>query len=88
MRADSGFARDELMAWCEANGVHFLFGLAKNDRLIAMIVGELAQRKLPPSNLSCRRASRDSTRLRPRTDRPSTTRPPDGPNLLSVLLYL
>jgi hypothetical protein len=25
------------MAWCEANGVHFLFGLAKNDRLIAEI---------------------------------------------------
>src|SRR6516225_7195482 len=41
--ADSGFARDALMAWCEANGVHFLFGLAKNDRLIAMIAGELAQ---------------------------------------------
>jgi Transposase DDE domain group 1 len=29
LRADSGFARDELMAWCEANGVHFVFGLAK-----------------------------------------------------------
>ena len=43
VRADSGFARDVLMAWCEANGVHFLFGLAKNDRLIAMIAGELAQ---------------------------------------------
>jgi len=43
VRADSGFARDALMAWCEANGVHFLFGLAKNDRLIAMIAGELAQ---------------------------------------------
>ena len=43
VRADSGFARDELMAWCEANGVHFLFGLAKNDRLIGMIAGELAQ---------------------------------------------
>jgi hypothetical protein len=28
LRADSGFAREELMAWCEANGVHFLFGLA------------------------------------------------------------
>jgi hypothetical protein len=27
LRADSGFARDELMAWCEANGVHFVFGL-------------------------------------------------------------
>jgi hypothetical protein len=37
LRADSGFARDELMAWCEANGVDFLFGLAKNDRLIAEI---------------------------------------------------
>ena len=32
LRADSGFAREELMAWCEANGVHFLFGLAKTDR--------------------------------------------------------
>ncbi len=31
------------MAWCEANGVHFLFGLAKNDRLIAEIKTELDQ---------------------------------------------
>jgi hypothetical protein len=30
-----------LMAWCEANGVHFLFGLAKTDRLIAEIKAEL-----------------------------------------------
>ena len=29
------------MAWCEANGVDFLFGLAKNDRLIAEIKSEL-----------------------------------------------
>src|SRR5712691_5476646 len=43
LRADSGFAREELMAWCEANGVHFLFGLAKNDRLIAEIASELAR---------------------------------------------
>src|ERR1700674_1741221 len=43
VRADSGFAREELMAWCEANGVHFLFGLAQNERLVAMIAGELAQ---------------------------------------------
>jgi hypothetical protein len=41
LRADSGFAREELMAWCEANGVDFVFGLAKNDRLIAMIKTEL-----------------------------------------------
>ena len=31
------------MAWCEANGVHFVFGLAQNERLVAMIAGELAQ---------------------------------------------
>ena len=43
LRADSGFARDELMAWCEANGIDFVFGLQKNERLIAMIEGELAQ---------------------------------------------
>jgi hypothetical protein len=41
LRADSGFAREELMAWCEANGVHFLFGLAKTDRLIAEMLRAL-----------------------------------------------
>ena len=41
LRADSGFARDDLMAWCEANDVDFLFGLAKNKRLIAEIETEL-----------------------------------------------
>jgi hypothetical protein len=42
LRADSGFAREDLMSWCEANGVHFLFGLAKNERLIGAIASELA----------------------------------------------
>src|SRR5881227_110983 len=42
LRADSGFARDALMSWCEANGVDFLFGLAKNQRLAAEITAELA----------------------------------------------
>ena len=41
LRADSGFAREDLMAWCEANGVDFLFGLAKNERLIGEIKTEL-----------------------------------------------
>jgi len=43
LRADSGFAREELMAWCEVNGAHFLFDLAQNVRLVAMIADELAQ---------------------------------------------
>jgi len=37
LRADSGFARDALMAWCETNGVDYVFGLAKNSRLEAEI---------------------------------------------------
>src|SRR5881398_739618 len=43
LRADSGFAREDLMAWCEANGVDFVLGLQKNERLIAAIKDELAQ---------------------------------------------
>jgi hypothetical protein len=41
LRADSGFAREELMAWCEDNRVDYLFGLAKNVRLVAAIDSEL-----------------------------------------------
>ena len=32
LRADSGFAREPLMAWCEDNGVDYVFGLARNER--------------------------------------------------------
>ncbi len=45
LRADSGFAREALMAWCEAQGVDYLFGLAKNRRLAAEIAAELAEAK-------------------------------------------
>ena len=41
LRADSGFCREALMAWCEANEVDYLFGLARNDRLVAEIAAEL-----------------------------------------------
>src|ERR1700756_3803152 len=41
LRGDSGFAREALMAWCENNGVDFLFGLAKNSRLVGEIEAEL-----------------------------------------------
>ncbi len=33
LRGDSGFCRNELMSWCESNGVDFVFGLARNQRL-------------------------------------------------------
>jgi hypothetical protein len=41
LRADSGLARDELMTWCEENGVEYLFGLARNARLEAEIAADL-----------------------------------------------
>lgn len=35
LRADSGFCRDEIMAWCEAQrNVFYCFGFAKNERLL------------------------------------------------------
>ncbi len=45
LRADSGFAREELMTWCEDNDVHFIFGLAKNARLVRAIADELMAAK-------------------------------------------
>jgi hypothetical protein len=42
LRADSGFCRDALMTWCETHAVDYVFGLAKNARLIALIPDELA----------------------------------------------
>src|SRR6202045_1910975 len=41
LRGDSGFTREALMAWCEANHVDFLFGLARNERLEEAIKAEL-----------------------------------------------
>lgn len=32
LRADSGFCREELMAWCETHGVDYVFGFARNER--------------------------------------------------------
>jgi hypothetical protein len=45
LRADSGFAREELMAWCEKNRVDYVFGLARNERLVASIEAELVAAK-------------------------------------------
>lgn len=43
LRADSGFAREALMGWCEAHGVDYLFGLARNGRLVRAIGRELRE---------------------------------------------
>lgn len=43
LRADSGFCRDAMMEWCENNGVEYVFGLARNARLVRAIGGALHQ---------------------------------------------
>jgi len=43
LRADSGFCRDEIMDWCEGNGVDYAFGLAKNERLRKKMGGAMKQ---------------------------------------------
>ena len=48
LRGDSGFCREELMAWCEAdeNRVDYLFGLARNSRLQTIIGKPMPEARL------------------------------------------
>ena len=43
LRADSGFCREELMAWCEKNSVDYVLGMARNERLRGLIEEEMAE---------------------------------------------
>jgi hypothetical protein len=56
IRADSGFCRDDLMSWCEANDVHFVLGLARNERLVGAIASELSEAEA--AHLATGRAAR------------------------------
>lgn len=42
VRADSAYAREELLAWCEDHGVDYAIGVARNARLTGRIGRELA----------------------------------------------
>jgi hypothetical protein len=46
IRGDSGFCREPIMSWCEANGVDYVLGLAQNTRLKAMIATEQEQARV------------------------------------------
>lgn len=43
VRADSGFAREEIMRWCEENKVYYCLGLARNNRLTARLGATFGQ---------------------------------------------
>lgn len=46
IRGDSGFCRNEIMDWCEANGVDYVLGLARNKRLQTEIIEEMGEAKI------------------------------------------
>ncbi len=45
LRADSAFANDRLMSWCEKNSVKYVFGLQKNDVLLGELATETEEAK-------------------------------------------
>ena len=57
IRGDSGFCREEIMGWCEANGVGYLLGLARNQRLEKRIAKALrkSRRRHVQTGLAARR---------------------------------
>ena len=59
VRGDSGFCREEIMAWCEAHDVDYVFGLARTPRLVARI-----GRQMRRSHSRCVTTGRASRRFR------------------------
>jgi hypothetical protein len=45
LRGDSGFCREWIMAWCEARGVDYVLGMARNERLEKRIASDLQAAK-------------------------------------------
>ena len=43
LRGDGGFCREKLMAWCEQEGMDYIFGLAQNERLRKQIAPQTMQ---------------------------------------------
>ena len=46
LRGDGGFSREALMSWCEDHHVEYVFGLAKNKRLLKIIGRQLHEAQL------------------------------------------
>ena len=65
VRGDSGFCREELMAWCETHGVCYVLGLARNARLVAGLAPALARAR--ERACLCGERTREFAELRYRT---------------------
>jgi hypothetical protein len=67
LRGDSGFCREELMRWCEDNELFYVFGLARNSRLVNRIAKELKKARKRYYTQLPRQAQKIYTDLRYRT---------------------
>ena len=43
IRGDSGFCRESILRWCEDNGIDYVLGLARNERLVRAIGAQMRQ---------------------------------------------
>ncbi|WP_419630895.1 transposase, partial [Thiolapillus sp.] len=59
IRGDSGFCREAIMAWCEANDVGYVLGLARNQRLQRALGQEMEE-----ARLACERSGEAARRFR------------------------
>ncbi len=59
IRGDSGFCRDAIMSWCEANDINYLVGLARNQRLKRALGREMAE-----AEAECRETGKAARRYR------------------------
>jgi hypothetical protein len=71
VRADAGFARQDIMAWCESNQVHYVLGLGKNPRLLKKIGKEMVNAHV--AYLQTGVAAREFTHFWYRTEKTWTT---------------
>jgi hypothetical protein len=58
IRGDSHYGRPEVMAWCEANGLDYIFGLSGNavlDRLVEPVADEVRVRRALAQDMTVRR---------------------------------
>lgn len=65
LRADRGFAREALMAWCEAHGVDYVFGLAKKARLLKQVEAECTRQNAITHTPNSRNGSSRSSPTKP-----------------------
>jgi hypothetical protein len=80
LRADSGFCRNDLMAWCENNRVDYGFGLARNARLVDTIGKERQQAEKKSLSSGRPSAPRPQARAGPRSPPPHPADPTRWPS--------